>query len=125
MGDHKSEMDASALRRKLVYTSSDDYSGPPRESVEPAPPATIASLQKGAPVRVARARKGRGGKTVSVISGVTGPTAGRETLLKLLKNRLGAGGALEDDDLIIQGDHRQRIVEILNELGYRAKAAGG
>jgi len=82
-------------------------------------------LQGNTPVRVGRERKGRGGKTVSVISGVMSREAGRQALLKLLKNKLGTGGALEEDTLIIQGDHRERIVEILNELGYKAKVAGG
>lgn len=89
------------------------------------PAAAVPMLQGQTPVRVGRERKGRGGKTVSVITGVMSREAGRQALLKLLKNKLGSGGALEEDTLIIQGDHRERIVEILNELGYKAKVAGG
>jgi translation initiation factor 1 len=89
------------------------------------PAAAVPALQGNTPVRVGRERKGRGGKTVSIISGVMSREAGRQALLKLLKNKLGTGGALEDDTIIIQGDHRERIVEILNELGYKAKVAGG
>lgn len=96
-------------------------------SAQPArnPAAAVPALQGNTPVRVGRERKGRGGKTVSVITGVMSREAGRQALLKLLKNKLGTGGALEDDTILIQGDHRQRIVEILNELGYKAKVAGG
>lgn len=89
------------------------------------PAAAVPALQGSTPVRVGRERKGRGGKTVSVITGVMSREAGRQALLKLLKNKLGTGGALENDTIIIQGDHRERIVEILNELGYKAKVAGG
>jgi translation initiation factor 1 len=97
---------------------------PPAQSAK-NPAAAVPALQGDTPVRVGRERKGRGGKTVSIISGVMSREAGRQALLKLLKNKLGTGGALEDDTIIIQGDHRERIVEILNELGYKAKVAGG
>ncbi len=53
------------------------------------------------------------------------PPHGKEALLKLLKTKLGSGGAIKGDDIEIQGDKRTRIVEILNELGYKAKSAGG
>jgi translation initiation factor 1 len=85
----------------------------------------VPALQGNTPVRVGRERKGRGGKTVSIISGVMSREAGQQALLKLLKGKLGTGGTLEDGAIIIQGDHRERIVEILNELGYKAKVAGG
>ncbi len=120
--------------RKVVYTSSDDYSGAPQKPAEPpavagnapANPAAVRPvLQKDTPVRVSRERKGRGGKTVSIITGVKSPESGRQGLLKLLKNKLGTGGTLEEETIVIQGDHRERIVEILNELGYKAKVAGG
>lgn len=102
---------------------------PPAAAAPAAPPrnpaAAVPMLQNNTPVRVGRERKGRGGKTVSVITGVMSRDAGKQALLKLLKNKLGTGGALEEGNIIIQGDHRERIVEILNELGYRAKVAGG
>ena len=91
----------------------------------PHPAAAVPALQGNTPVRVGRERKGRGGKTVSIITGVMSRETGRQALLKLLKNKLGTGGALEEGQIIIQGDHRERIVEILNELGYKAKTAGG
>ncbi len=118
---------------KVVYSTDPDDGPPspfaalrPLASSQPQPaPSTPPPAQGDTPVRVGRERKGRGGKTVSIISGVMSREAGRQALLKLLKNKLGTGGALEDDTIIIQGDHRERIVEILNELGYKAKVAGG
>ena len=76
-------------------------------------------------VRVRRETKGRGGKTVSVIKGVVSPPNGKKALLKELKHKLGTGGAVKGDDIEIQGDHRDKIVPMLRELGYEAKAAGG
>lgn len=70
-------------------------------------------------------RKGRGGKTVSVVAGVMSHDAGRQALLKLLKTKLGTGGTLKDEVIEIQGDHRDQIVEILIGLGYKAKKSGG
>ena len=62
--------------------------------------------QKGQPVIVGIERKGRGGKTVTVLQGVLSPPAGKEALAKLLKNRLGTGGTMKGDEIEIQGDHR-------------------
>lgn len=70
-------------------------------------------------------RKGRGGKTVTVVTGVMSHPAGQEALLKLLKTRLGTGGTLKDGVIEIQGDHREQIVELLIGLGYKAKKSGG
>jgi translation initiation factor 1 len=98
---------------------------PPANQPPKNPAAAVPTLQGNTPVRVGRERKGRGGKTVSIISGVMSREAGQQALLKLLKGKLGTGGTLEDGAIIIQGDHRERIVEILNELGYKAKVAGG
>ncbi len=128
--------------RKLVYSTDDsseddspfavlrgqidDSAGVSAASKAPSPPSPNAPVKgAGAQVRVQRERKGRRGKTVSVISGVPGPESRRQDLLKQLKQKLGAGGALEGDNIVIQGDHRDRAVDLLNQLGYKAKAAGG
>ncbi len=99
-------------------------SAPPAQPAK-NPAAAVPALQGNTPVRVGRERKGRGGKTVSIVSGIMSRETGQQALLKLLKSKLGTGGTLEDGQIIIQGDHRERIVEILNELGYKAKVAGG
>jgi translation initiation factor 1 len=113
----------SDKNRKTVYST-----GPSTES-KTAQPANLAgpfpTRQLNNPVRVSIERAGRGGRTVSVIKGVMSPPHGKEALLKLLKTRLGAGGAVKEDNIEIQGDQRERIVAILNELGYQAKSAGG
>lgn len=87
--------------------------------------APFPTRQQNHPVRVHLERKKRGGKTVSVIKGVMSPPHGKQALVKLLKNKLGTGGAVKDENVEIQGDHRDQIVELLNGLGYKAKKAGG
>jgi translation initiation factor 1 len=89
------------------------------------PAAPLRTRQQNIPVLVALERKGRGGKSVSVIKQVMSPPAGKQALLKLLKTRLGTGGTLKDEEIEIQGDHRDAIVAVLKELGYQAKKAGG
>jgi translation initiation factor 1 len=105
-------------KRRIVF-STDLEPEPERKPAIKAPPPRQQQ------VRVALERKGRGGKSVSLITGVIAAPAELEKLCKLLKNRLGAGGAVKDQVIEIQGDQRDKIVAILLELGYQAKKAGG
>ncbi|MGC4028913.1 MAG: stress response translation initiation inhibitor YciH [Steroidobacteraceae bacterium] len=76
-------------------------------------------------IRVGRETAGRGGKGVTVITGL--PLAGEalEQLAGQLKRACGAGGAARGDRIEIQGEHRDRLVAELQKLGYDAKRAGG
>lgn len=76
-------------------------------------------------IRVSREVAGRGGKGVTVITGL--PLAGDklEALAAQLKRSCGAGGAARGDRIEIQGEHRDRVVAELQKLGYDAKRAGG
>lgn len=114
-------------KTRVVYSTDPEPQSVSRKSVHIVPnnPAGPYSIQGSNPVRVHRDRKGRGGKTVSVIKGVLSPAAGKKALLKYLKNKLGTGGTISEDNIEIQGEQRERIVELLNELGYKAKVAGG
>lgn len=76
-------------------------------------------------VRVGRETKGRGGKGVTIISDLPLDEAGLAELATKLKTRLGTGGTSKDGRIEIQGDHRDRIVQELEAMGYRAKRAGG
>jgi translation initiation factor 1 len=76
-------------------------------------------------LRVQASRKGRKGKTVTVISGFQTKPETLTKLLKQLKNQCGTGGTVKEDTLEIQGDHTQKLVEILIQLGYKAKISGG
>lgn len=70
-------------------------------------------------------KKGRGGKTVSLIKGFVGSENDLKSLGKMLKNKCGTGGNVKDNQIIIQGDHRDKILKILFAEGYKAKKAGG
>jgi translation initiation factor 1 len=76
-------------------------------------------------VRVGREVAGRGGKGVSVITGLPLNEAQLEELATKLKKTCGAGGAVKDGRIEIQGDHRDRLVAELTKLGYDAKRSGG
>lgn len=107
-------------RSTLVYTTDPDP--------EPAPAAQSPSAYPSASqqtARIARDRKRRAGKTVTVISGLRHDPSTLESLLKQLKQQCGAGGTLKDGELEIQGDHRERVVAALTAMGYKTKIVGG
>ena len=76
-------------------------------------------------VRVRRESKGRGGKTVTVITGVPLDDEKLKALAGDLKRRCGTGGTLKDGIIEIQGDHRDLLVTELKGRGYTVKLAGG
>lgn len=76
-------------------------------------------------LKIQVSRKGKGGKTVTIVSGFQVSLATLHSLTKQLKNQCGTGGALKDNEIEIQGDHRQKLLEILTKLGYKAKLSGG
>ena len=76
-------------------------------------------------MRLFRDRAGRSGKTVTVIRGLPERGPALEALAAELKRVCGAGGAVKDATVEIQGDHRERIAERLRARGYRVKLAGG
>lgn len=125
-GDHAGSVyNQSAMKNHRTVYSTDPDPAPAPAPQPVASPGPLPTRQQNIPVIVGIERKGRGGKTVSVVTGVKSPPAGKAALLKLLKTRLGAGGALKEDVLEIQGDRRDDIVAILVELGYKAKKSGG
>lgn len=76
-------------------------------------------------VRVRRETKGRGGKTVTAVSGVPLGGEALRNLASDLKRRCGTGGTVKDGVIEIQGDHREAIVAELTRRGFTAKLAGG
>ncbi len=110
---------------RLVYSSDGGRVAPPRETKRaPSKPAPGAPPDDGV-VRIQRSKQGRGGKTVTLVTGLAGSESDLDSLLKLLKQHCGAGGSRDGRTLEIQGDHRERVRERLEALGHRPKLAGG
>lgn len=76
-------------------------------------------------VRVRREKKGRGGKTVTVITGIEGDKKALSVLNKALKRRFGCGGAVKDWAIELQGDLLEQSIPYLRELGHDVKQSGG
>ncbi len=112
---------------RLVYSTDPDVEVEPRrqKKAKKRGGKQAPNLPDDGVIRVFLDRKGRKGKSVTVLRGLSGSDADRKTLLKQLKSKLGTGGALKDGVIEIQGDHRDRVIGILEKLGYKAKKAGG
>jgi translation initiation factor 1 len=76
-------------------------------------------------VRVSRDKKGRRGKTVTVVTGLPGSAAALAEVATTLKRLCGSGGTVAGETVEIQGDHRDRVAAKLTELGHKVKLAGG
>lgn len=84
-------------------------------------PAPEASPRKNADkLRVSIDRKQRKGKTATIIEGFTCPDEEVSELAKRLKTRLGTGGSARGGEILLQGDWREKCLDILRELGYKA-----
>lgn len=105
----------------IVYSTNPDFDFQNDEPEEDAlPPANQQKL------RVSLDRKQRGGKEVTLVTGFKGPQSDLEALGKMLKTKCGVGGTVKDGEILIQGDHRERVLQILLKEGYtQTKRAGG
>ncbi len=120
--------------RVLVYSSEDGMinkssqpsskAGKRNKRKKQATPSPIKNPNKQG-VRIMRESKGRGGKSVSVITGLNLDKDTLKKLGKTLKAQLGTGGAIKGGNIEIQGDHREKLVALLAKQGIKAKIAGG
>ena len=98
----------------VVYSTNPDFEYSDYSQEEEAD--TLPKNQQ--KLRLNMVRAGRGGKTVTLIKGFVGSEEDITALCKLLKQKCGVGGSVKDGEIIIQGDHRQRLIEILKKEGY-------
>lgn len=110
----------------LDWESFQKLGNPENAPLEPEEESTTQKKYLTSSLRVFIEKKHRGGKEVSIIKGFEGPSEELENLGKLLKRKCGVGGSVKDNEILIQGNQRNKIMEILIGLGYKnAKKAGG
>lgn len=100
-------------RLNVVYSTNPDFN---YECIEEEQAETLPKNQQ--KLRVGIEKKGRGGKTVTIIKGFIGSEEDLKDLSKLLKTKCGVGGSAKEGEIIIQGDFKQRIIELLKAEGY-------
>jgi translation initiation factor 1 len=107
---------------RLVYSTDVAVPRKGKQGLKEKSAGQPPSMQR---VTVRLDRKGRGGKSVTVIEGLQLSETQREDLLRRLKSGLGTGGTVRESALEIQGDHREFLMTALAKMGYRPKRSGG
>lgn len=100
-------------RGGVVYSTNPDYEYEREET-----PEAVTLPKKQQKLRLSMERAGRAGKTVTLVRGFVGADSDLHALCKLLKQKCGVGGSAKDGEIVIQGDRRQRLIEILLSEGY-------
>jgi translation initiation factor 1 len=111
---------AKKNKKNIVYSTNPDYEYEYDEDIveETLPP----KQQK---LKVLLDKKQRKGKAVTLVEGFVGDPDDLKDLGKMLKSKCGVGGSVKDGEILIQGDHRDKVLEILKGAGYQAKRVGG
>lgn len=106
-------------RDGIVYSTESDFSYSYQgENEQQTLPPQQQSL------KISLDKNGRAGKQVTIVSGFVGTSGDLETLGKLVKSKCGVGGSVKNGEVLIQGDLRDKVVQVLQAAGYKAKRAG-
>lgn len=107
-------------RLGVVYSTSEDFSFEQEDGLqEETLPANQQQLY------VSLDRKNRKGKAVTLVSGFKGNEDDLKDMGKMLKSKCGVGGSVKENEILLQGDHRKKVVELLKGEGYQVKISGG
>ncbi len=104
----------------IVYSTASDFSYDYEQAAEAE---TLPPQQQN--LKVLIDRKNRGGKEATLVTGFIGTDANLQALGKLLKSKCGVGGSAKDGEIIVQGNHADKVLQLLQQQGYKAKRAGG
>lgn len=100
-------------RAGVVYSTNPDY-----EYTDDIPEELATQPKSQQKLRLNMERAGRGGKTVTIVKGFVGTSNDLCALGRLLKQKCGVGGSVKDGEIIVQGDHRCQLIEILKSEGF-------
>lgn len=104
----------------IVYSTASDFN---YQFDQEAEAETLPPQQQNLKVMIDR--KNRGGKEATLVTGFIGTDADLQSLGKLLKSKCGVGGSAKEGEIIVQGNHADKVLQILLQQGYKAKRAGG
>jgi len=102
----------------MVYSTNPDFEFELKAEAESIPP----NQQE---LKVYLDRKNRGGKTATIVRGFVGPESELIELGKKLKSDCGVGGSVKNEEIIIQGEKRDKVMETLKKVGFKVKRVGG
>ena len=112
-------MSAKKRPKGVVYSTNPDFE---YQYDENSGAATLPPSQQDLRIHL---QSLKGNKKLSIVKGFVGSQDDLKELGKLLKSTCGVGGSIKDGDILIQGDHRDKIIGILEKAGYRSKKSGG
>lgn len=116
-------MSKKGTGRRVYSTDDNEMERIRQDAKKRQRPVSLPPSQQTAEIR--REKKGRGGKTVTVIYGLKLAPNDLKALAKYLKQQCGCGGSAKDNTIVIQGDLRDKIAESLQKKGYKTKFTGG